>query len=296
MGTRVRPGNAVTGDRTPSTRLLALLDQHRLTPTQRRLAQCLLENAAEAPFLSSTRLATLANVSQPSVTRFAVALGFEGYPDLRDHMRTLLADDPAELESSEEVRRNSLQHAVAQDIANLHGLAEALADPETVQEAGALLAGSRPLTVLGLRASGAIARHFAYFARKIHPDVRLIDDGGTYLDDRLEQARAAGGTALVAFLMPRWPRETLAAVRAAAELGLRVVTVTDQAMTPAREFSDHVLVAGVGTHLVFDSQAAPTALAMVLLQTMCDALPARHVQDRLERFEQSASERKVFVP
>lgn len=282
--------------RSQSARLLTLLDQHRLTPTQRRLAQCLLENAAEAPFLSSTRLATLANVSQPSVSRFAVALGFDGYPDLRDHMRTLFSDDPAAAESFEEVRRNSLQHAVAQDVANLHGLAETLADPKPVQAAGALLAASRPLTVLGLRASAAIARHFSYFARKIHPDVRLVDEGGTYLDDRLEQARAAGGSALVAFLMPRWPRETLEALRTATELGLSVVVITDQAMTPAREFADHVLVARVGSHLVFDSQAAPTALAMVVLQAMADATPARELQDRLERFEQSVAERKVFLP
>jgi DNA-binding MurR/RpiR family transcriptional regulator len=296
METTAGAAGRAASDATPYARLLALLDEHRLTPTQRRIAQCLLENAAEAPFLSSTRLAELANVSQPSVTRFAVALGFDGYPDLRNELRTLLTDGGVEAESSEDMRRNAMQHAVAQDIANLGALAETLADPAPVQAAGRLLAGSRPLTVLGLRASAAIAGHFAYFARKTHPDVRLIDGGGTYLGDRLEQARAAGGTALVAFLMPRWPRETLDAIRTASDLGLRVVTVTDRAMTPAREFSEHVLVAGVGTHLVFDSHAAPMALAMVLLQAMCDATPACDVQERLEQFEQSAAERRIFVP
>ena len=62
----------------PSGRLLRLFDGHRLTPTQRRIAHCLVRNAAEAPFLSSVEVAELAGVSQPSVTRFAVALGFDG--------------------------------------------------------------------------------------------------------------------------------------------------------------------------------------------------------------------------
>ena len=69
-------------------RLLKLFEAHRLTPTQRRIAHCLVRRAADAPFLSSVEVAELAGVSQPSVTRFAVALGFDGYPALRKHLRT----------------------------------------------------------------------------------------------------------------------------------------------------------------------------------------------------------------
>ncbi len=68
-------------------RLLRLFEGHRLTPTQRRIAHCMVRRAPDAPFLSSVELAELAGVSQPSVTRFAVALGFDGYPALRRHLR-----------------------------------------------------------------------------------------------------------------------------------------------------------------------------------------------------------------
>ncbi|WP_374935876.1 MurR/RpiR family transcriptional regulator, partial [Streptomyces sp. SM14] len=71
-------------------RLLALFEGHRLTPTQRRIAHCMVRQGAEAPFLSSVELAGLAGVSQPSVTRFAVALGFDGYPALRRRLREAL--------------------------------------------------------------------------------------------------------------------------------------------------------------------------------------------------------------
>src|SRR5258707_14897176 len=72
---------------TASARLLKLFEAHRLTPTQRRIAHCLVRRAEDAPFLSSVEEAELAGVSQPSVTRFAVALGFDGYPALRKHLR-----------------------------------------------------------------------------------------------------------------------------------------------------------------------------------------------------------------
>jgi hypothetical protein len=45
---------------------------------------------------------------------------------------------------------------------------------------------------------------------------------------------------------------------------------------------------------VFDLHAAPMALAMALLQAMCDAAPAQS-QARLEEFESSAATRGLFV-
>ena len=66
---------------------------------------------------------------------------------------------------------------------------------------------SAPLTVLGLRISGALAEYFAYAARRIHPDVRLVTKGGTVAYDALLQSREAGGTWVLAFFVLRWINE-----------------------------------------------------------------------------------------
>jgi len=165
---------------------------------------------------------------------------------------------------------------------------------EQVTEAGRLLVGSRPLPVFGLRAGAALAGYFGYFAAKIHPDVRVLDHGGTLLSDRLEQAASAGATAMLAIVLPRYPREALDALREARSAGLAVVLLTDSPISPAAGCADVTLSASVGARLVFDLQAAPMALAMVLLQAMCDAAPAA-TQARLEQFESSAARRGVFV-
>ncbi len=70
--------------------------------------------------------------------------------------------------------------------------------------------------------------------------------------------------------------------------------ITDSAVGPAADHADVVLTAAVGAQLVFDLHAAPMALAMVLLQALCDAAPAES-QRRLEEFERSASRRQLFV-
>jgi DNA-binding MurR/RpiR family transcriptional regulator len=280
----------------PSARLLKLFEGHRLTPTQRRIAHCMVRQALDAPFLSSVELAELAGVSQPSVTRFAVALGFDGYPALRRHLRESAPETwagPSDAEDAEPDPYNAYQQAVREEIDNLRHLATLLADPAPVARAGSLLAASPVLPVLGLRAAAAQAHGFAYFAAKVHPDVRLLDEGGSMLEDRIDGCVRAGADVLLCFALPRHPKEVAEALSYAREAGLRIVTVADSAFAPVAHADDLLLPAAVGTGLVFDTGCAPMLLGRVLLEAMCDGLPA--AQSRLEEFDARASERGLFI-
>ncbi|MFI2783294.1 MurR/RpiR family transcriptional regulator [Streptomyces sp. ALB3] len=276
----------------PAARLQRLFEGQRLTPTQRRIAHSMVRRAADAPFLSSVELAELAGVSQPSVTRFAVALGFDGYPALRRHLREVTPEAAADGRGGEETF-NEYQQAVRAEIENLRQLSELLADPAPVERAGRLLAESRPLLVLGLRAASSQARGFGYFAAKVHPDVRVLDEGGSMLHDRIDAARRAGASALMCFALPRHPREAVDALAYARERGLTVVTVADSAFAPVAAHSDLLIPAAVGTGLAFDTACAPMLLGRALLEAMCDGLP--EAQARLEEFDARAAARGLFV-
>jgi DNA-binding MurR/RpiR family transcriptional regulator len=262
------------------------------------------EHALDAAYLSSSQIAELAAVSQPSVTRFAMALGFDGYPGLRRRIRELVGAVNARASNIGPTAdgtvdgtvdgHNDLQAAVLAEADNLARLASTLADRPAIEAVGVLLSASRPLPVLGLRAAAPVAAYFGYFAAKVHPDVRVLDSGGSVAADRLEQARAAGASAMLAFVLPRYPLEACAAVREANRLGLTTVVVSDSPLSAIAVDADHVLLAPVGSRLVFDLHTAPLAVACVLLQAMCDAAPAQ-TQSRLEAFEQSAARRQVFL-
>ncbi|MGW1229398.1 MurR/RpiR family transcriptional regulator [Streptomyces sp. NPDC001478] len=275
-------------------RLQQLFEGRRLTPTQRRIAHSMVRRAGDAPFLSSVELAELAGVSQPSVTRFAVALGFDGYPALRRHLRAYAPAGPADDPDQDAADTpNAYQQAVLGEIENLRHLADLLADPGPVERAGRLLAASRPLLVLGLRAASSQARGFGYFAAKVHPDVRVLDEGGSMLHDRIDAGRRAGATALICFALPRHPREAVDALAHARGQGLTVVSVADSAFAPVAAHSDLLIPAAVGTGLAFDTACAPMLLGRVLLEAMCDDLP--DAQARLEEFDATAAARGLFV-
>lgn len=276
---------------TPAARILDLVQGIRLTPTQRRIAQSLVQHATTVPYLSAAEVAALAGVSQPSVTRFAAALGHPGYPALRRVLRELVDGGTPDVTDT----GSAAQRAVRAEAEQLRTLADQLADDKAVRAAAALLAASRPLPVLGLRAAAPVAGYFGYFAAKVLPDVRVLDGGGSELIDRVEQARAAGADAMLAVVLPRYPREALDVLREARAAGLALVVLGDSPVSPAAELADVALSASVGTQLVFDLHTGPMALAMVLLQAICDAggVP---VQERLEQFERTAARRQVFLP
>jgi DNA-binding MurR/RpiR family transcriptional regulator len=225
-------GTAPAQDASPTSRLRELFEGPGLSPAHRRIAQYLIEHLTEAAFLSITDLAERVGVSQPSVTRFAGAVGFSGYPALRERLQSLALGSLGNGVPSApaEQRGNELQAAVDAEIENLENLRRDLTDPGRVIEVGRKLSRSTPLTILGLRISASLAEYFAYAARRIHPDVRLVTRGGSVAYDALLQSREAGGTWVLAFSMPRHAQETLTAVQVARGAGLKIALVTDLAL------------------------------------------------------------------
>jgi DNA-binding MurR/RpiR family transcriptional regulator len=299
-----RGGANVSGDA-----LLALLGGRRLSPAQRRIAQYLLDHMPASAFLSSVALAQRAGVSQPSVTRFAAALGFSGYPALREALRVIALGPagPADADlpipgagpglpsrAPAAAPGHPMQAAAAAEIAHLQALQQALADPRAVTELGRELAASLPLAVLGHRISAPLAQYFAYAARRIHPDVRCLTFGGSVVFDALLHVSEAGGRWLVAIALPRYPAETVQALRFARRLGMRTAVLTDVRFVPFAGDADVLLTAGVGNGLVFDAHAAPAVLAAVIVQAMADAEPAR-ARAMLHQYEQMSAGQGVFV-
>ncbi len=271
-----------------SDELVELFARQRLTPAQRRIARFILEHSNEVVFLGAQELARRAGVSQPSVTRFAQALGFSGYPELLAELRRVVATH-----SQVERTGNRYQIAVREEIRNLRVLQRSLLDAARIEQLAAQLASSQPLPVLAFRASADVASYFTFFTAKILPDVRGVFEGGSRAFDVLLQAREAGASWVLAFALPRIPRELIEALDSARELGYAVASICPDRFGPVAQGSDVLLSAPVGTSLVFDSQAAPMVLAAVLVDAIADVVPER-TQARLEAFETLAAKQRYF--
>ena len=214
----------------------------RLTPTQRRIAHCLVQHAATAAYLSAAEVAELAGVSQPSVTRFAIALGFDGYPALRRRLREL--DRPTGDARAGRRRQRVPAGGARRDRQPAAGSPTSSADPDRDRRGRRAArrqpaaAGARPAR---RRAAGRVLR----LLRRQGPPGRAACSTRAAACSPIgwNRPRAAGATAMLAFVLPRYPREALDALREARAAGLAVVAITDSPVSPAAERADVVLPA-----------------------------------------------------
>ncbi|GII61714.1 transcriptional regulator [Sphaerisporangium krabiense] len=284
-----------------------LLRGRRLSPVQRRIAHYLSEHLPDAVFLSSVELAERAGVSQPSVTRFAMALGFAGYPEFRHALRPLVVAGDGPPENGQAPREADagaarlLREVIDGEIRDLTAVRDRLAAGHgtaadglayRIEELGASFAACEPLPVLGLRVSSGLVTTFAYYARRIHPDVRPLVHGGSELTDGLHAARRAGSEWLLAVMLPRYPSEAVHALQYAAKLGFRTAVIADRPDVPFP--ADVVLPAPVRERVVCDSHAAPLAVAMLLLEAMAEAAPLR-TRARLDEYTRMTDETNAFL-
>lgn len=259
--------------------LLDLCHRSQLSPTQRRVGQFYVDSMPDGAFLSTMEAATRAGVSQPTVTRFAAALGFATYADFQGALRDVLLDRRTIASVDSAVGASS---AVDDAIATLEQLRDTLDSPAMTAAAEAI-AGADALVVVGMRASAALAGYAGYFAGRILDEVRVVDNGDTALDVLGQLDRRLRATVLV-FAMPRYPASTVRALRYAHRHGMPTILVIDTPLVDFAADADHLLVAPVTSDQVFDSHPAPVALVTALLDRVAGLQP-RRTQERLEIHE-----------
>ena len=68
--------------------ILSLMEDkaHRFSKGQRRIAAYIQESYDKAAFLTASKLGKAVNVSESTVVRFAMELGYDGYPSMQKAM------------------------------------------------------------------------------------------------------------------------------------------------------------------------------------------------------------------
>ena len=74
----------------------------KLTKSEKRIGEYILTNLEEAAFLTSTRLAQKANVSEATVLRFSSKLGYSGFPPLQEILQNRIKE---RLKPSDKLRK-----------------------------------------------------------------------------------------------------------------------------------------------------------------------------------------------
>ncbi|MEM9083089.1 MAG: MurR/RpiR family transcriptional regulator, partial [Planctomycetota bacterium] len=147
----------------------------RLTPTERRITEAVLEDPTLLAFGTVSDLAYRVGTSRPSIVRFATKLGFEGYTDLQAWIR----DGVSQRLSSPSER---IRHQNEPDIPMRKSIEEAMHatlaafDEQRLTALAAPIANARNVWILSGETSMAGAHVLHSGLAMIRPDVHLVDE------------------------------------------------------------------------------------------------------------------------
>ena len=263
---------------------------------QRAIAQYILNHYDQAAYLTAARIGDEVGVSESTVVRFAMELGFEGYP----HFQKVLQEELKEKLTSVQRLRASAKLAVHEDIlgAVLHSDMDKLKrtleriDRKSFDRAVDLILGARRIYILGVRSSAPLAAFLGFYFNLIFDNIRLVHT--TSVSEMFEQILSVGeGDVVIGISFPRYSKRTIKAMKFARSTGATVIALTDKSNTPIADNADVCLMAPSDMMSFVDSLVAPLSVINALIAAI-GYRRQDHVAQTLEKLERIWDEYDVY--
>lgn len=236
-----------------------------LSKSHRRIAQYIADHYEKAVFMTAAALGQECGVSESTVVRFATAMGYEGYPELREALSSLVRQQLTSEQRfaiASHIRESDVLSTVLHnDEQNIRKTMEGISQQEFDAAVGRLLSARR-IYVMGLRSAAPLAQFMHHYLHQILENVVLVQNS---MGDVVEElARIGREDVLVGISFPRYSARTVEGMRFARQNGAQVVGITDGDMSPLREVSDVCLCASTDMASFVDSLAAPLSVINAL--------------------------------
>lgn len=256
----------------------------RLTDADQKLISTMLENRAEAAFLSGPQLSQRASVHEATATRLAQKLGYKGFPDLRAQLQREVLDDQ---DAANRMRRSvsKVEHGdyltdlIAAEIAALETLARSVAQADVDAAADLIFAGRR-VFIFGQghaqSVAGFLQRRLDRFGMTTVP----LTGRGRDIAERMVCMEA--GDVVVALAFRKQPQSYGPLVRHAARVGARSILISDLAGPLMEPAADLMLSAPRGrSGSEFQTPTIPFAIVNGIVLTIA----GRHQRQIIGRLE-----------
>ena len=259
------------------------LSGSRLSKSHRRIAEYILQHYDKAVFMTAAKLGEMVNVSESTVVRFAVALGYEGYPELQQALQELVrhrltATQRFEM-SSDISQEEVLSTVLKADMQNIRSTIDGI-DNAAFLRAVQVISGARRIYILGLRSAAPLAQFAGYYLHYIFDDVRVVAAGSTDVFEAISRIEASD--VLLGISFPRYSSRTIEAMSFARSRHAQVIGLTDGPMGPLHEVADICLSMRTDMASFVDSMAAPMSVINALIVALGiqnrEALNARFKQ------------------
>lgn len=245
--------------------------KHAFSKGQKRIAEYILENYEKAAFMTASKLGINVDVSESTVVRFAMELGYSGYPAMQKALQEMVRNKLTALQRIEV----SNDRLADQDVISvvMHADAESIRltmdglKTDTFEQAVDALVQARKVYIVGIRAASAISEFLGFYLNMTLENVIVIRVNS--FSELFEQIfRIGEQDVMIGISFPRYSKRTVKSMMYAKDQGATTIAITDSEASPLAGLADYTLTARSDMISFVDSLVAPLSLANAIIMAV----------------------------
>ena len=221
----------------------------RFSKGQKLIANYIMNSYDKAAFMTASKLGKTVNVSESTVVRFAVELGYDGYPAMQRALQEMIRNKLTSVQRIEVANnrfgnQEILSMVLQSDIEKIRTTLEEV-DKTAFQAAVDDILRARTIYILGVRSSASIASFLSFYFNLMFDNVKHIHTSSNA--EMFEQmVRISKEDVVIGISFPRYSSRTVKAMKFAYDRGATVIALTDSMSAPIAENATHTLIAMSG--------------------------------------------------
>lgn len=239
----------------------------QMSKGQKLIAEYILKHYDKAAFMTAAKLGVSVGVSESTVVRFAIELGFSGYPKLQRALQELIKNklttvQRLELSNNLISEENALKGVLKADMENIRTTLEKI-NHRTFEDVVNSIFAAKKIYIIGLRSSTALAEFLGFYLNLILDNVCIVGYGMSDIFEQLINIKE--GDLVIGIGFPRYAARTIEALNYAQSKGTKVVAITDSLVSPLATKADYTLIAQSNMASFVDSLVAPLSVINALI-------------------------------
>lgn len=239
---------------------------------QKLLATYITDNYDKAVFLTAAKMGEIVGVSESTVVRFAMSLGYKGYPEFQNALEELVRNKLNSVQRMEvtygRISQSKILETVLQSDADKLKTTLEKIDHSAFELAVDTILSAKNIYIVGIRSCAPLASFLSFYLTLMFDNVRLLHTNSS--SEIFEQmVRIDEDDVIIGISFPRYSMRTLKALEFANNRNAKVITITDSIHSPMNLYSSCNLIADSDMASIVDSLVAPLSVINALIVALC---------------------------
>lgn len=237
---------------------------------QRKIATFILQNYDKAVFATAFKLGEMIGVSESTIIRFSVELGFDGYTKFQNELESIIKSKltatqrmQISAQKMEKSENSILQNVLEKDVERIKSTLLSI-DENIFNDCVKKIANAKKVYVIGVRSANSLSSFLGFYLNLILKNVVYVNSStATELFEQI--FRIEEGDVLIGISFPRYSRRTVKAMEYAYSKNATTIAITDDKSSPLVNFAKNSLIVRSDMASFIDSLVAPQSVINALL-------------------------------